>query len=85
MRRLTKPVRKAINTGSVSKYPMNEKTPMIKHTIAIISRRRGGFDVLISGFVRVEVFEVIPFDETLDVLFFLLVCAIRNSISRLMK
>ena len=44
----------------------------------MISRRRGGFDVLTSGFERVFVLEVLAFEvfpaaEALEELFFLLV------------
>jgi len=68
MSRLTNPVRNAINTGSVSKYPIKENTPIIKHTIAIISRRRGGFDVLAAVCERVlvlELFFAAPLPEVL--------------------
>ena len=68
-------MRNAIKTGSVSKYPIKEKIPRIKQTIAAISRRLGGFDARVSGFERTFVFEVFPVAvaEVLEVLFFLLV------------
>jgi hypothetical protein len=66
-------VKKAIKTGSLSKYPINVKIPTIKQITAIISRRRGGFDELKSDCWREPGFEVFLAAEAPGALFFLFV------------
>ena len=69
-------MRKLINTGSASKYPIKENTPSTKHTMAAISRRRGGFEYPASGCFCVFALVALFVAGVFGFFFLLLVCAI---------
>jgi hypothetical protein len=73
------PVKKLINIGSLSKYPIKANNPNAKQTIAIIPRLRGGLlrsvrlvDVVTAGSFFVVFVETL---ELVEAFFFPLACA----------